>query len=160
MSTKKIATFGVLVALAFIFSYIESLIPFYFGVPGMKLGLANIVVLTAIYKLGSKEAYALSIVRIILVGFTFGNMYSLLYSIAGGLLSCTTMVLLKKTNKFSPVGVSVSGGVMHNVGQIIVAMIVLETSALVYYLPALLIAGAVTGVVIGLVGNEITKRLP
>ncbi|BBF41848.1 heptaprenyl diphosphate synthase component I [Lachnospiraceae bacterium KM106-2] len=159
MSTKKVATFGVLVALAFIFSYIESLIPFYFGVPGMKLGLANIVVLTALYKLGVKEAYSLCIVRIILVGFTFGNLYSLLYSIAGGLLSCTAMVLLKMTKKFSQIGVSAVGGIMHNVGQITVAMIVLETSALIYYLPALLISGVLTGALIGVAGGEIIKRL-
>lgn len=159
MSTKKIATFGVFVALAFIFSYIESLIPFNFVVPGMKLGLANIVVLVALYKLGTKEAFALSIVRIILVGFTFGNMYSLFYSMAGGLLSYVMMFLMKKIKGFSIVGVSVVGGLSHNIGQIAVAMVILQTNALIYYLPLLLIFGTITGAMIGIVGSGVVKRV-
>lgn len=159
MSTKKIATFGVFVALAFIFSYIESLIPFHFAVPGMKLGLANIVVLVALYQLGAKEAFVLSIIRVALVGFTFGNMYSLIYSLAGGLLSYVMMLLVKKTKFFSIVGVSVVGALSHNIGQILVAMCVLETKALITYLPALMVMGAVTGVIIGILGSEIVKRV-
>lgn len=159
MSTKKIATFGVFVALAFIFSYIESLIPFHFAVPGMKLGLANIVVLVALYQLGAKEAFVLSIIRVVLVGFTFGNMYSLIYSLAGGLLSYVMMLLVKKTKFFSIVGVSVVGALSHNIGQILVAMCVLETKALITYLPALMVMGAVTGVIIGILGSEIVKRV-
>ncbi len=159
MSTKKVATFGVLVALAFIFSYIEALIPFNFAVPGMKLGLANIVVLSTLYLLGTKEAFVVSIIRVILVGFTFGNLNTMLYSIAGGLLSFAVMALVKKFNLFSIIGVSVLGAIFHNVGQIGVAMIMLETKALVGYLPFLLAFGIVSGVVIGILGGEITKRL-
>lgn len=159
MSTKKIATFGVFVALAFIFSYIESLIPFHFAVPGMKLGLANIVVLVALYQLGAKEAFVLSLIRVVLVGFTFGNMYSLMYSLAGGLLSYIMMLFVKKTKLFSIVGVSVVGALSHNIGQIIVAMYVLETKALITYLPVLMVMGSVTGVIIGILGSEIVKRV-
>lgn len=159
MSNKKVAMYGVLIALAFIFSYVESLIPFHFVVPGMKLGLANIVVVAALYTLGVKDAFILSLIRMVLVSFTFGNLYSLIYSVAGGLLSWTVMVILKKTNIFSVVGVSIVGGIFHNIGQIIVAMVVLETSALIYYLPMLLISGLVTGALIGLLGGEIIKRI-
>ncbi|MDO5294103.1 MAG: Gx transporter family protein [bacterium] len=159
MSTKKISTFGVLVALAFIFSYVEALIPFNFAVPGMKLGLANIVVLATLYLLGAKEAFVVSIIRVVLVGFTFGNLNTMLYSLAGGLLSFAVMALAKRFNLFSIIGVSVLGAIFHNVGQIAVAMIILETKALIGYLPFLLVFGIVSGVVIGIVGGEITKRL-
>lgn len=158
--TKRISTYGLLVALAFIFSYLETLIPINLGVPGIKLGLANIVVMIALYKMGPKEAFSLAIVRIVLSGFTFGNLMMMMYSLAGGLLSCTTMILLKKTQKFSMVGVSISGGVMHNVGQILMAIIVLDTVQLYYYLPVLIISGIVTGILIGILGAEIVKRLP
>lgn len=159
MSSKKIATFGVLVALAFIFSYIEALIPFNLGVPGMKLGLANIVVLATLYLLGAKEAFVVSLIRVVLVGFTFGNLNTMIYSLAGGLLSFAVMALAKRLNLFSIIGVSVLGAIFHNVGQIAVAMIMLETSALIAYLPVLMAFGVVSGIVIGIVGGEITKRL-
>lgn len=156
---KRIATYGLLVALAFIFSYIEMLIPIPLPIPGIKLGLANIVVMIALYTLGSKEALSLSVLRMVLVGFTFGNLFSLLYSMAGGLLSCFTMILLKKTKRFGMVGVSVTGGVMHNVGQILMAMVVLETFKLYYYLPVLILSGSITGILIGLLGSGIVKRI-
>ena len=159
MSSKKVATYGMLIALAFIFSYVEMLIPFHFGIPGMKLGLANIVVIAALYSMGYKEAVFLSILRIFLVGFTFGNMYGILYSLAGGIMSYLVMVICKRTKLFSIIGVSVAGGVSHNIGQILVAMWVLDTSTLVYYLPVLFISGAVTGVLIGILGGSITKRI-
>ena len=158
--TTRIATYGLLVALAFIFSYIETLIPFNFGVPGIKLGLANIVVMIALYKLGFKEAFSLAIIRVVLVGFTFGNMFSILYSLSGGILSCLMMAFLKKADRFSMIGVSVVGGVMHNVGQILMAMIMLDTIQLYYYLPVLIIAGILTGILIGILGANIVKRLP
>ncbi len=159
-NTRSIAVFGLLVALAFIFSYIESLLPVFGQVPGVKLGLANIVVIIAIYRLGSKEAFFIAMIRILLVGFTFGNLMMMMYSMAGGILSCMTMILLKYSKKFSLVGVSISGGVMHNVGQILMAILILETVELYHYLPVLIISGLVTGIVIGIVGAEITKRLP
>ena len=156
---KKVALLGVFLALALICSYIESLIPFYFGVPGMKLGLTNIVVVLLLYFYGTKEALVVSFMRILLAGFMFGNAFSILYSLAGGLLSLFVMALLKKTKKFSSVGVSVAGGIFHNVGQIIVAMIVLETKALAYYLPILILSGLVAGILIGILSGILTKRL-
>ncbi len=159
MSSKKTATFGVLVALAFIFSYVESTIPFNFAVPGMKLGFANIIVLVTLYLLGSKEAFVISMIRIILVGFTFGNLNTMMYSLAGGLLSFAVMALAKRFDGFSIWGVSVLGAIFHNVGQVAVAMLVLQTSALIGYLPFLLVFGIISGVVIGIVGAELTKRL-
>ena len=152
--------YGLLVALAFIFSYIETLVPIYQGVPGVKLGLANIVVMIALYRLGAKDAFSLALVRVVLVGFTFGNLMMMMYSLAGSILSCSSMIILKKSNKFSMVGVSIIGGVMHNVGQIIMAILVLETIQLYYYLPVLIISGIVTGILIGILGAEIVKRLP
>lgn len=159
MKTKKIAYLGLLIALAFIFSYVESLIPIQLGVPGAKLGLANLVVMVALYTLGEKDAFVLSMVRIVLVGFTFGNMASMLYSLAGGLLSYAGMVLAKRTKCLSITGVSVLGGVLHNVGQMIVAMLVVETASLIYYLPVLIIVGLLSGVAIGVLGAMVTGRI-
>lgn len=159
MSAKRLSTFGMLVALAFIFSYIELLVPFHFIVPGMKLGLANIVVVTALYLLGPKDAFTISFVRIVLVAFTFGNLNTMLYSLAGGILSFIAMAMAKKIGAFSVIGVSVLGAVFHNIGQIFVAMFMLETKTLVNYLPFLVIMSLVTGVLIGIVGGELTKRL-
>lgn len=149
----KVALYGMLIALAFVFSYIEVLIPFNFGMPGIKLGLANIVVLMALYSIGYRGAFLISCIRMVLVSFTFGNTFSLLYSLSGGILSFTIMSLVKKSNKFTSVGVSVAGGVSHNIGQILIAMLILETETLKYYLPFLLVAGSITGFLIGLLGN-------
>ncbi|MDD3404541.1 MAG: Gx transporter family protein, partial [Hespellia sp.] len=153
--------FGVLIALALIFSYIESLIPLMvlIPVPGIKLGLPNLIVLIALYKMGVKEAYLLSVVRVILAGFIFGNMFSILYSLAGGLLSLTVMALLKRSDKFSVLGISTAGGVMHNAGQLLVAIAALETVSIAYYFPVLLISGLVTGLLIGVIANETLSRL-
>ncbi len=159
MKSKRVATYGVLVALAFIFSYIESMFPIPMPVPGMKLGLANIVVVVALYTTGYKEAFVVSLVRIILVGFTFGNMNTMLYSLSGGILSFAMMALMKKLNLLSIVGVSVIGAVFHNIGQIMVAMLLLESTVLLYYLPFLLISALVSGVVIGIIGSIMSKRL-
>ncbi len=159
MKTKKIAYLGLLIALAFVFSYIEFLIPVNIGVPGAKLGLANLVVIVALYTLGEKDAFLLSMVRIVLVGFTFANMASMMYSLAGGAFSYLAMVIARKTKLLSMTGVSVLGGVFHNVGQVTVAILVLETASLVSYLPVLLIAGTASGVVIGMLGAMVTKRL-
>lgn len=155
--SKRVAFYGMFVALAFVFSYVEVLFPITIGIPGIKLGLANIVVLTALYAMGVKEAFVISCIRIVLVGFTFGNMFSILYSLAGGLLSWLVMCLLKKVKSFSMVGVSIAGGITHNIGQIAVASIVLRTESLKYYLPVLLIAGTVTGLLIGLLGVWMLK---
>ncbi|MEG2304041.1 MAG: Gx transporter family protein [Lachnospiraceae bacterium] len=156
---SRVAYFGVFTALALIFSYIETLIPFQIGIPGVKLGLANLIIIVALYKMTLKEVYILSIVRVVLSGFIFGNLFGILYSLSGGLLSLTGMWILKKNEKFSILGISVMGGVLHNIGQLIMAMMVLESISLFYYVPMLLIAGVVTGVVIGIVAREMLKRL-
>lgn len=157
-TAKKTAYYGMLVALAFVLSYVETLIPFSIGgIPGVKLGLANLVVLTALYALGTKESFAVSVIRIILVGFTFGNLSMMMYSLAGGLLSWLVMVICKKLKLLSVVGVSIAGGISHNVGQILVAMLVLENTNLIYYLAILLITGTITGFLIGILGGLLLK---
>lgn len=155
----KVAYFGVFTALALIFSYIETLIPIHLGIPGVKLGLANLIIVITLYKMGTKEAYILSVVRIVLAGFIFANMFSILYSMAGGLLSLTVMVFLKRIDKFSVMGISMAGGVFHNIGQLIMAAIVLESLSITYYLPVLLVSGVLTGFLIGFIANEMLKRL-
>lgn len=157
--TKKVAYMGMLVALAFIFSYIESLIPINVGIPGIKLGLANMVVIVTLYTMGTGSAFVLSLVRIVLTGFTFGNLAMMMYSLGGGMLSFLVMVIARKTKLFSVTGVSVLGAVFHNVGQIIVAALVVENSSLFYYLPVLLVSGVVFGVIIGMIGAILIKRL-
>ena len=156
---NRVAYFGVFTALALMFSYIETMIPIQFGVPGIKLGFANIMIVIMLYKSSAKEALSLSLVRIMLSGFLFGNLSSILYSIAGGVLSLGIMTLLKKQGGFSVIGVSVAGGVSHNVGQLIVAMLVVETYQVGYYFPVLLVAGVLTGLGIGVVSQEVLKRI-
>ncbi|MCI8940070.1 MAG: Gx transporter family protein [Dorea sp.] len=155
----RAAYFGVFTALALIFSYVESLIPFHIGIPGAKLGLANLVIVIVLYKMNVKSAYLLSVTRVVLSGFIFGSMFGILYSLAGGLLSLTVMAVMRRTQGFSVIGVSIAGGVFHNIGQLIVAMIVVESYSASYYLPALLITGLITGLMIGITANEMLKRL-
>ena len=159
MHGRKVAIFGVFTALALIFSYVELLIPINFGIPGAKLGLANLMTVLVLYKMGIKEALALSVTRIILSGFMFGNLFGILYSLSGGLLSFLVMVLLKKSDRFSVAGVSIGGGTAHNIGQLLVAMVVVQTYQVGYSLPVLLVAGEVTGLLIGLVAKEVLKRI-
>lgn len=159
MKAKKVATYGLLVALAFILSYIESLFPLSLAIPGIKLGLANLVVVTALYSMGARDALILSLLRILLVGFTFGNLSMMLYSLAGGLLSWLMMTIFRKIGFFSMTGVSIIGGIAHNIGQIGVAILVVETFDIAYYLPFLMIAGVITGAVIGILGAMISKRV-
>jgi len=157
MSSKKIALYGLLIALAFIFSYIESLIPMPFAIPGIKLGLANLVTIIALYGIGVKESLVLSMVRILLVGFTFRDPSTLLFSFTGGILSWLSMTVTMKL--FSMVGVSIIGGITHNIGQIIVAILYVNNPSLIYYLPFLLTAGVVSGALIGLLGALTIKRI-
>lgn len=158
-TSEKVAYAGVLAALAMIFSYIEYIFPLNFGIPGVKLGLANLVTIVALYIASAPLALALTFCRILLSAMLFGSAMSLMYSLAGGILSFTVMVLLKKTKRFSPVGVSVAGGVMHNVGQLAVAMIVLENFSIAVYLPVLLLSGALTGALLGAVAIPVVKSL-
>ncbi len=156
---SRVAYFGVFTALALIFSYVESLIPINFGIPGIKLGIANLITILALFKMSVKDTYLISITRVILSGFMFGNLFAILYSLAGGLLSLTMMLLFKNSGKFSLYGISMAGGVFHNVGQLIMAMLVVESVTIAGYLPMLLVAGLITGLVIGIVSNEMLKRL-
>ena len=159
MKTKRIAFLGLFVALAFVLSYIEFMLPLNIGIPGAKIGIANLAVMVTLYTVGEKNAIALSIIRVILVGLTFGNISMMMYSLAGAALSLFAMLIAKRIGKLSMTGVSVLGGVFHNVGQIIVAMLVLETKSLLYYLPFLIIVGTITGIVIGIVSSLITVRV-
>ena len=154
MSAKKTAFYGMFLALALVAGYIEQLIPINLGIPGVKLGLANIVTMLLLYIVGVPAACLISVLRIL-----FGSGFAMVYSAAGAAMSMLVMALLKKTKKFSSVGVSVAGGIFHNVGQIIVAMIVLETKALAYYLPILILSGLVAGILIGILSGILTKRL-
>lgn len=156
---KKVSLYGILVSLAFIASYIEVLIPFNFHIPGMKLGLANIAVLIALYTGGTKAGITVSIIRIILVGLTFGNPYSAIYGLSGGVLSLAVMIALKKTDFFGMTGVSMAGGVAHNIGQLLCAMILLKLPAVFTYLSYLILVGTVTGALIGIIDEEVLKRL-
>lgn len=155
----RVAYFGMFTALALIFSYVETLIPISFGIPGIKLGLANLIIVTALYKISLKEAYLLSIVRVLLAGFIFGNYFSIIYSLSGAFLSLSVMALLKKKGGFSIIGISIAGGVSHNIGQLFIAMLVVETFQVAYYVPVLLIAGLITGCVIGILSREVLERL-
>ena len=159
MTIRKISQYGMMVALALIMSYIEAQIPAFFAVPGMKLGLTNIVVVVSLYLLGSKSAMFINIVRIILVSLLFGNTMSLAFSFVGGMLSTLIMIILEKSGKFSTVGVSAAGGITHNIGQILVAIFLLNTSAITWYLPILWISGIISGVVIGIIAGIVTSRL-
>lgn len=156
---SKVAYFGVFTTLALIFSYVETLIPIQFGIPGVKLGLANLIIVIALYRMKLSEAYLLSIVRVLLAGFIFGNYFSIIYSLAGGLLSLTVMALLRQKGGFSVIGVSIAGGVFHNIGQLIIASVIVETFSVMYYVPVLLIAGLVTGLLIGIASDGMLKRL-
>lgn len=156
---NRVAYFGIFTALALIFSYIETLIPVNFGIYGVKLGLANLIIVVALYKIGIGEAFLLSVVRVVLSGFLFGNYFSIIYSLAGGMLSLAVMSLLKRSGGFSVMGVSIAGGVFHNIGQLIVAMLVVETFSVIYYVPVLLTAGMLAGLVIGIAANGMLRRL-
>ena len=159
MKTKKVAFLSMCIALSMILSYFESLIPPLVAVPGVKVGLPNIVMVFMLYKVGAKETAIVSILRVILVGILFGTPLSMIYSLAGATLSLIGMILLKKTNLFAHVTVSVAGGILHNIGQIATACIVMETAQIAYYLPVLLISGTIAGILIGLTAAMILKRL-
>lgn len=158
--TKSLALLGVCTAVALVLSYVESLFPpIWAAVPGIKMGLPNIVIVFLLYRLSAKHAAAVSLVRVLAVALLFGNTMTLWYSLAGAVLSLSVMALLKKTDRFSTVGVSVVGGVCHNLGQILVAMAVLQTAEIGYYMIVLTVTGTVAGVLIGLAGALLLDRL-
>ena len=155
---KKVAYLGLFLGLALVCSYLESLVPIGFGIPGIKLGLTNVVVILLMYCIGAKEALIISLLRIFLIGFLF-NPASILFSLAGGLLSFILMYLMKRTNLFKCLSVSLVGGISHNIGQIIVASVIVENYNILFYIPVLLVAGIITGFLIGIVSQEIIIRL-
>lgn len=157
---RKVALYGICIALAMVLGFIESQIPVSVVVPGARLGLTNLVVLMALYRMGAADAMVINFVRIILTGFTFANTFSMLYSLAGGMFSCLVMILLKHTKKFSVAGVSVAGGAAHNLGQMFVAMAVMSNTRIAYLFPALMVSGVAAGIVTGILGAEVIKRLP
>lgn len=158
-SPAKIAFYGLLLALGMVLGYVETLIPISLGVPGVKLGLANLVTMVGLYTIGVPGTIAVNLLRIVLTGFTFGNMFSMLYSLAGAVLSLVFMVLVKKSGCFGSVGVSIVGGVGHNIGQLAVAAFTVQTLGVFSYLPVLLAAGTVAGALIGLLGGMIVGRI-
>lgn len=156
--TKRLATAGIFTGVMFILGYLESLLPSFFGVPGIKPGLANIPVIVALFILDWRLAASMSFVRILLSGLTFSGMFACIYSLAGAFLSLLVMLALKKTRRFSTIGLSIAGGVAHNLGQIIVAWIVLGSSVL-YYFPVLVISGILAGALTGFIAGLILQRL-
>ena len=159
-SSQRVALLGLCTAVAMVFAYVELLLPPLFtAVPGIKLGLPNIVIIFILYRMGVKEAATVSFVRIAAVSLLFGNPMTFAYSMAGGVLSLAVMALLKRLDFLSTVGVSVAGGVLHNVGQILMAILLLGTAELGYYLIVLSVTGTVSGVFVGLCGSFAVRRV-
>ncbi len=158
--SRKVTVLALCASLAMVLSYVESLFPAFVAVPGVKLGLANIAVVFALYSLGFWEAGVVSLVRAVTLALLFGNGASLLYSLAGACLSLAGMAALKKTGLFAPVSVSVAGGVLHNLGQIAMACLLLETNVIFYYLPYLILSGTLAGIAIGLLAGYLVRRIP
>lgn len=152
---KRTVTLGFLLAVSLLLSYIESLLPFGIGIPGIKLGLPNMIVILLLYLYSGREALLVNMLRIIVSGFLFSNLYTILYSLAGAFCSFVIMYLLKKTKKFSLIGISVSGGVFHNIGQLLMAVLVVKSVAAVFYLPYLMLAGVFTGFLIGVAVRQV-----
>lgn len=158
-SSHMTALCGVFIALAMVLSYLESLVPISFAIPGIKLGLANIVTIIALVKLGLKPALIISIGRVLLSGLLFGNPATIMYSMAGALLSITVMFIVRKLKLLAITGTSVCGAVVHNLGQIIVAAIVIENTKIFYYMAVLSVSGIIAGILIGLLAGNIIKNI-
>ena len=158
--TSKLTIAALMAALALIFSYIEVLIPFNFGIPGIKLGIANLVIIVALYYLGTRYALLINVIRILIGGLLFSGVFGMLYSMAGALLSMLVMVLVKKCGLFSVTGVSMAGGVAHNLGQLLVAAFLVSNLKIFVYFPVLVISGVVSGAVIGILAYLVLKKLP
>lgn len=157
--TLQLTTMAFIIAFAMILSFVESRIPAFVAIPGVKVGLANIAVIFTLYKLGIKEAVVVSFIRAILISMLFGSPVSLIYSLSGATLSLLTMILLKKFTPLAEVAISVTGGVMHNVGQIAAASFLLSTNVVIYYLPFLLVSGTIAGIVVGIASALLIKRV-
>lgn len=158
-NTKRLATLSVIIATAIILSFVESRIPAFVAIPGVKVGLANIAVIFALYKLGIGDAVCVSLIRVVLISLLFGSVMSLWYSLGGAVLSFSAMLAMKYLTPANTVSVSLTGGVAHNIGQILVACLVLDTNVLFYYLPFLLLSGVVAGIAVGLASALLIKRI-
>lgn len=158
MKAKKIAAYGILIALAMVFSYLESLVPLSLAVPGVKLGLANTVTIFALYRLSFRDACAISLIRVVLVGILFGNIFSLVFSSVGAAVSLAVMFPLSRSAKCGQVLVSVAGGVAHNAGQIIATIFVTDTYQIAWYFPILCLTGTLAGIGVGLVSTLILRQ--
>ena len=157
---RRVALTGMMASLALIFSYVEVLFPFNAGIPGVKLGLANLVPLIILYRLDARYAFAANLIRVILAGLLFSGLFAALYSLAGSLTSFLVMYLLKKTRLFSVIGVSTAGGVFHNLGQLIVAMLAISGPQLFHYMPVLIISGMIAGIIVGIGASILLDRIP
>ena len=157
-TASHVTQIALLSSLALIFSYVEAIIPYNPGIPGIKLGIANIVTVIALYKFGWKQAASVSVIRIVIAGFLFNGLFGALYSLAGATVSLIGMVLLKKTDRFSVTGVSMAGGVLHNLGQLLVASALISDLRIFFYFPVLLFSGIASGIAIG-VTAQITLRM-
>ena len=160
MSVRSLTIGALLAALALIFSYIEAIIPMNFGIPGIKLGIANLVVIIALYYLGPGYAFLINLIRVLVSGLLFTGLFGCIYSLAGAILSFVVMLLAKKTGIFSVTGVSICGGVFHNLGQILVAAFLIDSLKIFVYFPVLIISGVISGAVIGIIAHLILRRLP
>lgn len=156
---NKTAVLGLFAAAAILLGYVESLIPFFPGVYGIKLGLSNLMIVFLLYVYGWREATAVSVIRIAVNGFLFGNLFSILFSLAGAVFSLIVMVMAKKIPGFTVLGVSIAGGTAHNMAQMVVASCLVTTFRLMYYLPILLVSGVITGFLIGIASRELIRRL-
>ena len=157
---RRVAISALFASLALIFSYIEAILPAAPGIPGIKLGIANLVVIIAMYRLDSRYALTINLIRIFLAGFMFSGLYSAIYSLCGCILSFAVMLLLKKSGAFSVIGVSMGGGVAHNIGQLCIAAILVSSLQIFYYLPVLIISGTVSGILIGWLGWILLEHIP
>ena len=159
-NTRRLAFGAMFTALALIFSYVEFLIPLPVPVPGIKLGLANLVIIIAIYRMSFKYAFPINCVRIVASGLLFSGVFGMLYSFAGGILCLVVMYVLYRTGRFSMVGISMAGGVMHNLGQLLTACLIVSSVSLMSYFAVLLFSGLISGILIGIMAYNIEKRLP
>ena len=157
---RRVALTGLLSALALIFSYVEVLVPFNAGVPGIKLGLANLVPLIIMYRMDARYAFAANLIRVLLAGLLFSGLFAALYSLAGSCASFLVMYLLKKAGLFSVIGVSMGGGVFHNLGQLLVAILLISGPQLIHYMPVLILSGMTAGIIVGIGAFILTERLP
>jgi len=160
LRTRRLTMSAMFATLALIFTYVEVLIPYNLGVPGVKLGLANLVIIIALYEMDFKYAMTINVIRIMLSGLLFAGVFAMLYSLSGGILSLIVMWFLKKTGKFSMIGVSMAGGVVHNMGQLLVAALVVSNLKMFVYFPILVFSGIAAGICIGIVAYVIDQRVP